>query len=393
MRIRITRDVEIPDPIKLERFKRAPEMGPRILFFSGGSALRNTSRELIRYTHNSIHFITPFDSGGSSAVIRKAFDMPAVGDIRNRLMALADQSIKGNPEIFDLFAHRLPKNLGQAKLLDELKCMAAGKHPLVKPIPDPMRKIIRNHFHQFIERMPEDFDLKGASIGNLALTAGYLTNRRQLDPVIYIFSKLVQVCGTVRPTINKDLHIAVRLKDGRVIVGQHNITGKETEPLSSPIEDIWMTASLEDKTPVQTAIRNKVKKKIAQAEIICYPIGSLYSSVVANLLPDGVGAAVAANGCPKAFVPNTGADPEAVGMTVTDQVKRLLSTLEQSGAPTGRDGLDFIVVDSKNGKYSGLDKKRIRDLGVEIIDCPLVASGSDPYIDPVRLSEALLSLA
>jgi 2-phospho-L-lactate transferase/gluconeogenesis factor (CofD/UPF0052 family) len=61
--------------------------------------------------------ITPFDSGGSSAEIRKAFKMLAVGDLRNRLMALADQSVKGNPEIFLLFSYRFDANATQAELL------------------------------------------------------------------------------------------------------------------------------------------------------------------------------------------------------------------------------------------------------------------------------------
>ncbi|MGE4294032.1 MAG: 2-phospho-L-lactate transferase CofD family protein, partial [Desulfovibrio sp.] len=93
MRIRVAREVLVPDRIKLERYRQVPALGPRVLFFSGGTALRDTSAELVRYTHNSVHIITPFDSGGSSAILRKAFDMPAVGDIRNRLMALADTSL------------------------------------------------------------------------------------------------------------------------------------------------------------------------------------------------------------------------------------------------------------------------------------------------------------
>ena len=78
----------------------AAEAGPAILFFSGGTALRGLSRHLLRHTRNSIHLSTPFDSGGSSASIRKAFHMPAVGDLRNRLVALADPAISGRPEIF-----------------------------------------------------------------------------------------------------------------------------------------------------------------------------------------------------------------------------------------------------------------------------------------------------
>ena len=49
--------------------------------------------------------------------------------------------------------------------------------------------------------------------------------------------------------------------------------------------------------------------------MICYPIGSFYSSVIANLLPDGVARAVAENDCPKIFIPNTGVDKEMLGRT------------------------------------------------------------------------------
>ena len=97
--VRVARAVTIPDPVRLERFRHAPELGARLLFFTGGTGLRGLSRKLVEYTHHSTHIITPFDSGGSSAKLRKAFRMPAVGDMRNRLMALADQSVLGNPEI------------------------------------------------------------------------------------------------------------------------------------------------------------------------------------------------------------------------------------------------------------------------------------------------------
>lgn len=395
MRITTKREVRIPDPYKLELYRRAPDLGPRILFFSGGSALRDTSHVLSQYTFNSIHLITPFDSGGSSAIIRDAFRMPAVGDIRHRLMAMADQSVRGNPAIFDLFAYRLPKDREQKDLLDELMAMAEGKHPLVSRIPDPMRKIIRNSFHQFIELMPDDFDLRGASIGNLVLTAGYLTNRRQLDPVIYIFSKLVQVRGVVRPTIDKDLHMAVRLEDDTVIIGQHNITGKETDKLTSPVRDIWLTANLDDPEPVHPYLPGKVRERILEADLICYPIGSIYSSVMVNLMPLGVGQAVATNNCPKVFVPNTGKeDPEALGMTVDDQIDRIIEALRGSGAPEDASLLEFLVVDTKRGKYpGGIHRDKLKAKGVTVIDCTLITEQSKPLIDENKLSEVLLSLA
>ena len=92
----LRRKINIPDLIRIKRYQHLPEFGPNILFFSGGSALNKLSRELKNYTYNSSHLITTFDSGGSSAKLRDAFDMPAIGDLRSRLMALADDSRRLN---------------------------------------------------------------------------------------------------------------------------------------------------------------------------------------------------------------------------------------------------------------------------------------------------------
>ena len=127
MNIELTKTVTVPDPIKLARYEKAPDVGPKILFFSGGSALKKASQELTRYSHNSIHLITTFDSGGSSAKLRKAFNMPAIGDIRNRLMALADKTLQGNPEVYTLFSHRFPKEEKKEVLQAELQHMIRGK--------------------------------------------------------------------------------------------------------------------------------------------------------------------------------------------------------------------------------------------------------------------------
>ncbi|MFZ2633790.1 MAG: GAK system CofD-like protein [Desulfosalsimonadaceae bacterium] len=390
----IAKSVRLPDPVKLARFANSPDLGPRILFFSGGSALRETSKLLIQYTHNSIHIITPFDSGGSSAKIRKAFHMPAVGDIRNRLMALADQTFKGNPEIYTLFAHRLPRKEKQPLLLDELSDLASGKHSLVAEIPDPMRKIIRNYLYKFIELMPKSFDLQGASIGNLILTAGYLTSRRSLDPVIYLFSKLVEVRGIVRPTVNKNHHLVAVLKNGELVAGQHRITGKETEKIHYPIVGIYLSESESDPQPSEVYIREKMSGLISQAELICYPMGSFYSSIIANLLPRGVGTAISRVTCPKIYIPNTTPDPESMGCDLADQVEILLHHLrkDNSAEIKNKDVLNFVVVDRGYDDYPGeIDEKRINQMGVRLIDYPLVTSQSSPLVDARQLLALLLS--
>ncbi len=395
MRISVTHSVEIPDPIRLARCRKSPELGPRVLFFSGGSSLKDVSRVLIEYTHNSIHIISPFDSGGSSARLREAFAMPAIGDVRNRLMSLADRSLTGNPQIYRLFTHRFSKEESQDALRKDLEFMVAGKHPLVAEIPDPMRKIIRNHLHQFMKAMPQGFDLAGASIGNLILTAGYLNNQRHIDPVIFLFSKLVQVRGTVRPVVSKCRHLAVELENGEVIVGQHRFTGKETAPLNSRIRRMFLSADLDRPRPKETLIREKVVNLIGQAELICYPMGSFYSSILANFMPRGVGRSIRNNPCPKVFIPNPCPDPELFGTNLMDQVHVLVETLRRDDPSVIRpsDVLSFVVVDSKNGVYEdSLDRKSLNRMGIQVIDIPLVTGETAPYINPQCLVPVLLSL-
>lgn len=380
---------DVQDPRK----GREPEHGSCILFFSGGTALRGVSRELSYHTHNSVHIITPYDSGGSSAVLRKAFAMPAVGDIRNRLMALADLSEKGGREIFALFTYRLSKKDSQDLLVNELRRMAEGEHVLISLVPENKRTVIQDHFHRFLSAMPDGFDLRGASIGNIVLTAGYLTHRRHLAPVIDLFSKLARVRGVVRPVVDADLHLAAELADGSVVVGQHRLTGKEVQPLTSKIVRVWQTGSLDSADPVAAVLDEDVRQAIARADLICYPVGSFYTSVVANLLPDGVGAAVAANPCAKVFVPNPGGDPELLDHSVIEQVALLRRYLVQSGASQGESVLSHVVVDSRAEYPGGLDTRALEALGVVVVDAALMTEESRPCFDPVLLVSVLLSLS
>jgi CofD-related protein of GAK system len=386
--------MKIPDPVKLASYKKNPEQGPSILFFSGGSALRGLSRQLIHYTYNSIHIITSFDSGGSSAILREAFAMPAVGDARARLMDLADQGIKGNREIFDLFAYRFAKKADKVALAHELEKMVSGKHKLVARIPDPMQEVIRNHLLWFKRSMEDNFDLRGASVGNLLLTAGYLENRCDLDPVIDVFSRLVMVRGIVQPVINKYLHLVAELEDGSTVVGQNLLTGKEAPPIASKVERVYITDD-RDKHPVcHFKAAAKIRSLISAAELICYPMGSFYSSIIANLLVDGVGEAICKNGAPKVYIPSTGLDPECLDHSIMDQVETLIAYACQ-GQPKikATDALNYVLVDQKNGQYAGkLDNKRLAQLGIEVIDCELVSRKSAPDIDEGLLLPILLSV-
>lgn len=391
----VTRAVRIPDPLRIHRYRKAPEFGPGLLFFTGGSALNGVSRALKSYTYNSIHMVTPFDSGGSSKTLRKALGMPAIGDIRSRLMALADDTAIGHPEVYRLFNYRFSKSASNDKLLRQFDLMVSGKDPLIQDISNPMRRLIRNQMGYFRKAMPANFNLRGASIGNLILSGGYLNNHYHLDPIIFLFSKLVEARGTVRAIVNQNLHLAADLEDGSRILGQHRITGKETSPLASPIKRLQLCKSLDEFAAASCEIRKKNRKLIERADLICFPPGSFYSSLIANLLPSGVGTAIAANPGPKVYIPNLGTDPEQIGMDINQRVTTLLQYLHNDVADADRDKqlLNFVLIDSKRGYYgSKLSIEAMNTLNIQVIDTRLISEQSAPWYDPELLIAALLSL-
>jgi len=392
----VAREVTIPDLLRIRRYERTPELGPNILFFSGGTALNEISRTLKKFTHNSTHLVTPFDSGGSSAILRTAFDMPAIGDLRSRMMALADESIGGHPEVFNLFAYRLPKKGKRKELLSQLRNIASGKDERIRGIKNPMRSLIRSHLNIFLDHAPEKFDLRGASIGNLILAGGYLANDHQLDQVIFMFSKLVNVQGKVATIVNDNLHLGATLANKSKIIGQHLLTGKEVDPLNSPIKNFYLVDQHKSTLKTQAVLQRKKRKMIKEAELICYPPGSFYTSLCANLLPKGVGTAIKKNKCPKIYFPSLGNDPECIGMSLDEAIFKLLSVLKQDVGKECPNNqlLNFVFIDRENGvDLKKSTKKMLSKTGVQVVDTRLITPQSSPYYDPQLMVSALLSLS
>jgi CofD-related protein of GAK system len=390
----VRRRVRLPDPARLERCRRLPELGPEVLFFSGGTALRATSAVLTEYTHNSVHLITPFDSGGSSAVLRRALGMIAVGDLRNRLMALADRESRGHPEVYRLFGWRLGRDEPRARLEARLADMVSGEDPLVAAVPSPLRRLVRTHLARIVRDAPPDMDWRGASIGNLVLAGGYLETERDVDAVLFLFSRLVQVRGLVRPVVDADLHLVAELADRALVLGQHRITGREVPPLETPIRELRLSSSLDREVPATARVDAFTQRAIARADVIVFPPGSFFTSVMACLLPQGVGAAVVAAGCPRVYVPNPGSDPEELGWSVADRVCLLDQRLRADAGGNGSaPAIDIVLVDRQRGRYpAGLDVGAIERMGVRVLDTPLLARDGQSGFDPELLAQAVVSL-
>ena len=394
--------LSVSDPVSevvTERFDPRPiashaRGGPKMLFFSGGSALDGLSRRLKQYTRDSIHLMTPFDSGGSSAVLRRVFEMPSLGDIRQRLLALSDGSDEPIKLLQSLLGHRLAVELPNSELRQQLQAMAAGTDDRMAALPASPRSVVARHLTTVLELLPEDTDLKGASIGNLVLAGSYIGSDNDLDATLSDISRLLNVRGTVRAIVNDNLQLGVKLKNGQTVVGQHLITGKEHPTIDVPIDSVFLTDSLVGADALEAKLDSGKRDLIAAADLICFGPGSFFSSLVANVLPEGVGRAVAANPCPKVWIPNLGFDPEQLAMGFGETLQQLLNPLRRDhAAAAAKVMVSHVIVDSDwarscTGEISGV----LDGLDIQHLELPLVTDNSAPYYDDARLLDALLSL-
>ena len=362
-----------------------PETGPVLTFFTGGSAMKQTSRALKQWTHRSQHIVSPFDSGGSSAQLRKAFNMPAIGDLRSRLLALTDETFDGQSAAYQLLNYRLPKKAQQASLQQELDAMIMAAHPLVRALPAHWQTPICHDLHVFNTRKPSDFDLKGASIGNLVLAGSYLEHQGSIGDVLTHVKSMVHLLGDVELASYEVMDLVARLDDGTQVVGQHRMTGKEHAPLSHKIEQIYLAkrghaASCQASAEALEAIRT--------SELICYAPGSFYSSLIASLLPEGICDQIAVTQCPKVFVPSTGYDPEAPNLSLYDRTLILMRYL--SSAPTS-EALNCVLFDPRHSPLTPKESEHLQQLGVRLVAKELTIGGHTTY-HPERLANALIQL-
>ena len=366
----------------------APEVGPRLLFFSGGTALNSLAAELKRHTHNSIHLVTPFDSGGSSAALRGAFNMPAVGDLRSRMMALADDTCAGHPELYRLMTYRLPTELGQQQLRLRLEQISQATDPLSSSLQQPLQGLICHYLESFLQEAPEEFDYRGASLGNLVLTGGYLRDGRSLTPITLLLAELLEMRGIVCPITQQVGQLRVTTESGRTLVGQHLMTGKESPPLGERITEVAL-----EHPPGQIVLLRPAERDLIQsADLLVFPPGSFFSSLIANLLPEGVAGAIASSRAPKVFVPNLGLDPELYGMTLRDQIEVLQRQLGAITEPQSASKIDLLLTDSN--LHPEVDSQLIcwlKEQGIELLDIDLAGASTDRY-DEQKLCQSLLAL-
>ena len=247
--------------------KRLLSRGPKVVAIGGGTGLSTILRGLKEWTTNITAVVTVMDDGGSSGRLRRERHMLPPGDIRNCLIALAEDESR----IAQLFQHRFEKS---------------------------------------------GSDIDGHSIGNLVLT-GLQEMTGSFDRSIEELSKMLNVRGQVLPATLEDVDLVARMADGTVIQGEVNI-GESANRVSK------MSLSQELVPPYP-----KVLEAITEADVIILGPGSLYTSIIPNLLVDEIADAIEQSTARKIYVSNLMTQPgETDDFMLTDHLEALGQYLE-----------------------------------------------------------------
>ncbi|MCY0884530.1 MAG: YvcK family protein [Firmicutes bacterium] len=310
--------------------------GPKVAALGGGTGLPAVLRGLKEYTANLTAVVTVADDGGSSGRLRGELGMLPPGDIRNCLVALADTE----PLMEDLFQFRF----------------SGG-------------------------------DLAGHSFGNLFLAAMEQT-RGDFVTGLKEVSRVLAVRGSVLPVTLEHVTLKARLADGSEITGESRV-GRS--PL--PIERVWLEPS--DATPLAEAVA-----AIAEADLVVLGPGSLYTSVLPNLLVGQIRDAIRTSRALRVYVANIMTQPgETSRYTAWDHWQAL-------SRHVGPGLVDVILVN--NAPIDPETLARYRKEGADVVTLgddpggprpivvqePLVAVTPDGTVrhDPHKLARALLRL-
>ncbi|MCM0588888.1 MAG: gluconeogenesis factor YvcK family protein [Gloeotrichia echinulata DEX184] len=311
--------------------------GPKIVVIGGGTGLSTLLRGLKTYSANITAIVTVADDGGSSGRLRQEFGVLPPGDIRNCLAALADEE----------------------KLLTEL----------------------------FQYRFRAGDGLTGHSFGNLFLTAmSEITG--DLERAVAASSKVLAVRGQVLPATLSDVRLWAELADGRRIEGESSIPkagGKIVKIGCIPANPPALPAAI---------------KAIKEADYIIIGPGSLYTSLIPNLLVPQIADAIAATTVPRIYICNIMTQPgETEGYTVADHIsaidaasgqRRLFdAVLVHKKSPSAQ---SLIRYAQQNSHPVFLDREAVTKLGRRIVPANILYEDETGFVrhNPQKLARVLL---
>lgn len=315
---------------------RQLEKGPRIVVIGGGTGLSVLLHGLKEQSSNITAIVTVADDGGSSGRLREQFDILPPGDIRNCLVALAD----AEPLMRDLF--------------------------------------------QF--RFGNESELKGHSFGNLFITAlSKVTG--DFEKAIKESSKVLAIRGRVIPSTFDKVQLVAEHQNGQKTKGETKIVEQ-----CHPIRRVFLD-------PVNCRPSKESFEAIDEADIIILGPGSLYTSVIPNLLVGGISDRIARSNAPKVYVCNVMTQPgETDNYTAFDHLNTIIShtrpdIVDSCIINTGTVPQHLLKKYEEENSYPVLaDSDKIIEKGYSVIEDNII--NTDDYVrhDPKKLSKIITDL-
>lgn len=322
--------------------------GPRVVAIGGGTGLSTLLAGIKPYTSNITACVTVTDEGGSSGRLREAFGMQAPGDIRNCIVALSTAPAL----LSDLFNYRFQEGEG----------------------------------------------LKGHSLGNLFIAA--LTRiTGSFERAVEESCRVLSTRGRVFPLTRDNIRIVAELSDGRELRGEIEIARAD-----KPIRRLRLD-------PPGFAVTPEVLDAIRDADLVLVGPGSLYTSILPNLLPQACWRAMADTEAPVVFICNVMTEPgETDNFTAADHVRVIC---EHAYGPDRI--FDWIVVNTQPVPQAYVDKYRqegavpvrvdideLRRMGLRVLagdflkgDVPVMTAEGEKHVlrhDVERVAEKIMPL-
>ncbi|MDL2273582.1 YvcK family protein [Oscillospiraceae bacterium OttesenSCG-928-G22] len=314
--------------------------GPKIVVIGGGTGLSTLLRGLKELSEHLTAIVTVADDGGGSGVLRDDLGMLPPGDIRNCILALAE-------------------------------------------IEPTMAEILQYRF--------SEGSLKGQSFGNLFLAAlnGISPS---FDEAVRRMSDVLAITGRVLPVTNADVRLEARFENGTTVLGESKIfmAKKERKCRISKVRLL----------PEKPAALPDALSAIREADLIVFGPGSLYTSVIPNLLVSGVTEAVLQSDALKVYVLNVMTqEGETEGYTAFDHAKslfehsspRLVSHCMANTSPIPEALIRQYGAEGAEPLH--LDRDRFSSAGITLVERPLLSDTSVfARHDPMRLASELIRL-
>jgi uncharacterized cofD-like protein len=325
--------------------KRFLARGPRVVALGGGTGLSALLRGMKEHTSNITAIVTVADDGGSSGALREELGIPAVGDIRNCIAALAD----AEPLMSDFLGYRFP----------------GGRREAGQPVET------------------EPGGLGGHAIGNLLIAALTAVEGGDFEEGVRRMNRVLAVRGQVLPASPTPITLHARTREGIVVSGQSNVMR------TSGIERVWIT-------PGDVAASEDAVAAIAEAELIVLGPGSLYTSLLPVLLIPRIRDAVAAAPAVRIYVCNVATQAgETAGYDLADHVEALLAHTAPDVVDLvlANDRFDAHVPPSWRAESVRLRWPPVAEAPPRLVTDDVVDADNAHHHDPVRLAAAVLRAA